>query len=248
MAAAGIASRRKCEVIIQEGRVSVNDEIVTELGRKIEPGRDRVFVDGRPIKQQRTMIVAMNKPKGVVTTMRDERGRKSVADLLPQMDVTLKPVGRLDMNTEGLLLFTNDGELAAQLTHPKHGVWKVYRATVKGEVTDKDLARLRKGLWIQGEDYGRKTAPALAERVKWNAKLGNSEVEISIHEGSKRQVRLMFESVGKPVVSLKRVKFGPIALGKLPSGACRLLSKTEEAQLRKESPSVGRVAPRKVAR
>lgn len=237
MAAAGIASRRKCEEIIQQGRVTVNGDVVRELGTKVDPQKDRVEVDGRPLRKQRTVIVAMNKPKGVVTTMRDERGRPTVSDLLPELDVVVKPVGRLDMNTEGLLLFTNDGELAAKLTHPKFGVWKTYRAVVRGKIEEKSLEKLRKGIWIKNPDddaRGRKTGMAKVKLDRHDSKSDRSILEISIHEGSKHQVRLMLAAVGHPVIELKRIQFGPIVLTKLPPGACRMISKVEEKKLRDE--------------
>lgn len=234
MAAAGVASRRKSEELIQEGRVRVNGEVITELGYKVEPGSDVIEVDGRRLKPQRQIVLAMNKPRGIITTMRDERGRKTVADLLPDLDVVVKPVGRLDKDTEGLLLFTNDGELAARLTHPSSGVAKVYKAIVKGKVSEANLRRLRSGLYIPREIGGRrKTSPARAELVHYNTRRDASTVELEIHEGAKRQVRLMFEAIGNPVIELKRTSIGPITLAKLPPGGCKMLSQHEIARLKK---------------
>lgn len=245
MAAAGIASRRKSEEIIAAGRVKVNGKTVRDMGVSVDLNVDKVQVDGRVLHPQRHLILAMNKPRGVVTTMSDELGRKTVADLLPDMEVTLKPVGRLDKDSEGLLLFTNDGDLSALLTHPKHGVWKAYHVIAKGQVTMRDIEELRRGVWIPIGDAprpgerrrGKKTSPAKAELMFFDPKRGVSGVEISIHEGAKRQVRLMLESLGKDVTELKRTKFGPISLGKLPPGACRMLSKSEETKLRREASS-----------
>jgi len=239
MAAAGVASRRKSEEIIAAGRVKVNGKTVRDMGVLVDLEIDKVQVDGRVLHRQRRLILAMNKPRGVVTTMSDELGRKTVAHLLPDMEVALKPVGRLDKDSEGLLLFTNDGDLAALLTHPKQGVWKTYHVIAKGEVSERDIEELRKGVWIPLGDTprpgerrrGKKTSPARAELMFVDPRRGVSGIEISIHEGAKRQVRLMMESLGKDVTELKRTRFGPISLGKLAPGACRVLSKAEEAKL-----------------
>jgi 23S rRNA pseudouridine2605 synthase len=235
MAAAGIASRRKCEEIIAAGRVRVNGKPVREMGVKVDLSIDVVEVNGKKLRPQRLLLLAMNKPKGVVTTMKDELGRRTVTDLLPELEVTVKPVGRLDKDTEGLLLFTNDGDLAARLTHPRYGVWKTYDAIVDGVLKPADVEKLRKGLWIHlGEEagQGRKTAAAKVTLKYADELRKQSRIEISIHEGAKRQVRLMIEAVGAHVKELKRTHFGPIALGKLPPGACKMLSKVEESKLR----------------
>jgi pseudouridine synthase len=175
----------------------------------------------------------MNKPKGVITTMRDERGRRSVVDLLPDLDVTVKPVGRLDADTEGLLLLTSDGELASRLTHPKYGIWKVYKALATPILSDAQLAKLREGVFIRTETLSRKkTSPSRVRRIGEEPKRDTSTIEIAVHEGAKRQVRLMFEACGARVLSLKRIKYGPIHLGKLTPGQCRVLSATQVSALR----------------
>jgi pseudouridine synthase len=235
MAAAGVASRRKSEEIIAAGRVKVNGRVVREMGVIVDLEADQVEVDGHTIRPQRTVVLAMNKPRGVVTTMRDERGRPQVTDFLPSLDVVVKPVGRLDKDTEGLLLFTNDGELAALLTHPKHSVSKTYRTVVEGMVGAQQVAKLERGIWLPhepGSRAGRKTAPAKIESVGPEERANRTTVEITIREGRKRQVRQMFEAVGHRVLELKRIRFGPIALARLAPGACRMLSKSEIAKLK----------------
>ena len=235
MASAGVASRRKSEEIIAAGRVKVNGRVVREMGVIVDLSEDRVEVDGHTIRAQRAIVLAMNKPRGVLTTMRDERGRPQVTDYLPDLDVVVKPVGRLDKDTDGLLLFTNDGDLAALLTHPRHSVSKTYRAVVEGIVGEPQIAKLRRGIWLPlepGSKAGRKTAPAEIESVGPEMRANRTTVEITIREGRKRQVRNMFEAVGHRVLELKRIRFGPIALGRLAPGACRMLSKSEIAKLR----------------
>lgn len=223
IAQCGVCSRRKAEELIVDGRVSVNGSVVTVLGSKVEEG-DEVKVDGRRIEPEKLVYLAMYKPKGVVTTLSDERGRRTVADLLPRLPSVVKPVGRLDKDTDGLLIFTNDGELARRLTHPSHGTEKEYEATVVGEPDEKDLARLRSGVRIEG----RKTRPAVVESI------GRGKLRIVLKEGWKRQVRLMCEAVGHPVESLRRVRFGPIRLGKMQPGECRALSEREVRALMDE--------------
>jgi len=161
-------------------------------------------------------------------------GRRQVTDLLPDMDVILKPVGRLDKDSEGLLLFTNDGDLAAQLTHPRHSVSKTYRVIVEGILDESKAKKLQGGIWLPFEDGkgGRKTRPAVIESVGPERKADRTTVEISIQEGRKRQIRSMFELLGHRVVELKRIRFGPISLGKLPPGMCKVLTKSDIERLR----------------
>jgi len=167
--------------------------------------------------------LVMNKPVGHVTTMRDPQGRPTVTKFLPKLDATLKPVGRLDMDTEGLLLFTNDGEFANRLTHPRFGVEKEYLANVSGIVDPEALDKLRKGVYIEGG----KTAPAKAAVVHAEEKADRTTLRLVIHEGRKRQVRQMCEAVGHPVITLKRVRIGPVVLRGMARGECRMLGKQE---------------------
>src|SRR4051812_2777654 len=205
LSAAGVASRRLSEELILQGRVSVNGETVRELGTKADPATDEIKVDGRRIKTaQRKRYVLLNKPRGYITTRSDPQGRPTVMDLLQGVKEYVYPVGRLDYDSEGLLLLTNDGELATRLAHPRHEVDKVYQARVRGVPDDHVLDRLAKGVTIDG----RRTAPA---RVRASEPIVRESgehtiVELTIHEGRQRQVRKMFEAVGHPVVRLKRVR------------------------------------------
>lgn len=228
IAAAGIASRRAAEKMILEGRVTVNDATITELGFKV--GEDDVIcVDNRPIAQPKLFYLLMNKPKGIITTMSDPEGRRTVLDLLPDLGATLKPVGRLDKDTEGLLIFTNDGALAQRLTHPKYAVDKEYVVTVRGQASEQALAKLSKGVWIP--EVG-KTQPASVTRVYRDSKTDRTAFHLTLHEGKKRQVRLMCLAIGHPVKELKRVRVGPIELKGQPRGTCRMLTKPEIDALR----------------
>lgn len=228
IAASGLCSRRAAEQLIAEGRVEVNGATISEQGVKVGPG-DEVSVDGQVVFTQKHYYVLMNKPTGYVTTMRDPQGRPTVARLLPDMGVTLKPVGRLDMDTEGLLIFTNDGEFANRLAHPRYQIEKEYQAFVEGKPDDKALKKLREGIHIEG----RRTAPADATLVRYQENRNQSELRLVLHEGRKRQVRLMCESVGHPVLSLKRVRIGSLRLKHMRKGECRLLSKSEVDELKR---------------
>ncbi len=210
-----------------EGRVTVNGQLATELGMKVTDGDD-VRVDGARVHLERKLVVLMNKPKGVVTTMDDPQGRPTVRNLIPDLGVNLRPVGRLDMDTEGLLLLTNDGDLAARLTHPRRGVEKEYEAVVTGTPDEKALESLRKGVFFEGK----RSAPAKAEIVSSDRQGRTSKLRLIIHEGRKRQVRLMCECVGHQVLTLRRVRFGPLRLRGLGPGECRTLGKAEVDQLR----------------
>jgi pseudouridine synthase len=228
IAHSGLCSRRAAEKLIMEGRVEVNGEIVVELGRKVDDD-DEVRVDGQAIGYARQYTILMNKPTGVVTTLRDPQGRPTIAKFLPDYGVQLKPVGRLDMDTEGLLLCTNDGELAHRLTHPRYGIEKEYQAIVRGIPSDEALERLRKGVFIEGG----KTSPAKVDVIHAEPKSETTGLRIVIHEGRKRQVRLMCEAVGHPVISLKRLRVGPLRMKGLRVGEARLLGKKEVDDLRK---------------
>jgi 23S rRNA pseudouridine2605 synthase len=232
LSAAGVASRRLSEELITQGRVAVNGKTVTELGTKADPSVDEIKVDGRRIKtEQRRRYILLNKPRGYITSRSDPEGRPTVMDLMKGVKEYIYPVGRLDYDSEGLLLLTNDGELAARLTHPRHEVEKVYEARVKGVPDDKALARLARGVPIEG----RRTAPAKIRASEPFLK-GSGEqtiVEISIHEGRQRQVRKMFDAVGHPVVRLRRVRIGPITDPDIPPGHWRDLTPQEIDRLQK---------------
>ncbi len=223
---AGLCSRRDAEDWIREGRVMVNGEPVVEMGIKVGPD-DLIEVDGQPIGIPRTTTILMNKPKGYVTTLSDPMGRVTVRDLLPPSSRHLKPVGRLDMDTEGLLLFTNDGDLAHRLSHPRYVVDKEYEAIVSGTPTENGLERLRTGIKLEDG----MTAPA---QIKVNGSDGSStRLTIVIHEGRNRQIRRMFEEIGNPVTALRRVRIAFLTIRKLPKSACRLLGQVEVEQLKK---------------
>ena len=232
LSAAGVASRRLSEELIAQGRVSVNGETVRELGTKADPATDEIKVDGRRIKTaQRKRYVLLNKPRGYITSRSDPQGRPTVMDLMKGVKEYIYPVGRLDYDTEGLLLLTNDGELAARLTHPRHEVDKVYEARVRGVPDAHTLDRLARGVTIEG----RRTSPAKLRASEPIVKESGEQtiVEITIHEGRQRQVREMFDSVGHPVVRLKRVRIGPVDDPHIPPGHWRDLTPQEVAKLQR---------------
>lgn len=228
IAHSGLCSRRTAEQLILEGRVTVNNEPVVVLGTKVTED-DVVAVDGEVLGVARLHTVVLNKPVGIVTTMSDPQGRPTVKRLLPDLGVPLKPVGRLDMDTSGLLLCTNDGELANRLMHPKYGVDKEYEVTVVGVPDEKALGRLAKGVFIEG----RKTAPARVELLHRDPKGATSRLRITVHEGRKRQIRLMCQSVGHPVQKLERTRYAFLRLKGMRPGECRRLGQKEVDQLRK---------------
>jgi len=228
IAASGLCSRRAAEELIRQGRVEVNGQIVVEMGVKVGPD-DTVRVDGAPVGVSKICTLIMNKPVGFLTTLSDPQGRPTVKKLLPKLDAMVKPVGRLDMESDGLLLFTNDGLLAQRLTHPRYGVEKEYHATVSGTPDEKSLNKLREGVYII---EGGKTAPARVKILHTGQKSNTTVLSITIHEGRKRQVRLMCEAIGNPVITLRRVRIGPLILKNLPPGACRLLGKKEVDKLK----------------
>ncbi len=228
LAHAGIASRRASEELILAGTVRVNGKVVRVLGTTVEPSDVVEYGGNRIVLSTEKRYLVMHKPFGVMTTLSDPEGRKTIADVLRSGGVTerLVPVGRLDYDTAGLLLLTDDGDLAHVLTHPRYGVEKTYRATIKGRLAPDALARIANGLRL---DDGR-TAPAKLRVVSTNRMV--SQVDISLHEGRNRQVRRMFEAVGSPVEALVRLKFGPLALGDLPPGALREPTERELKELR----------------
>jgi 23S rRNA pseudouridine2605 synthase len=220
LARAGLGSRRRCEELVAAGRVTVNGEVAA-LGRRVDPAVDRVEVDGTPVVVDSTLVHwLLNKPAGVVTTAHDPQGRRTVLDLVPGTPRVF-PVGRLDYGTEGLLVMTNDGELAQLLSHPSRGIEKEYLAEVDGRPTAATLQRLRRGIEL---DDG-PTAPARVRVVQRHA--ATTAVEIAIHEGRNRQVRRMLEAVGHPVRRLVRVRIGPLADRRLRPGEWRPLTPAE---------------------
>jgi len=230
LSSAGIASRRAAEDLIRQGRVSLNGQVVTELGAKADPARDELRVDGRRVKgAERHRYVLLNKPKGYVTTRSDPRRRPTVLDLLHGVREYVYPVGRLDFDSAGLLLLTNDGDLAARLTHPRHGVEREYHAWLLGVPDEHDLERLRRGITIEGRRTGQAEVEVLhAGRGRHK---GQTRVSLVIREGRNRQVRKMCEAIGHPVVDLDRVRFGPIADSRLKPGGSRDLTPDEVRRL-----------------
>lgn len=226
MAEAGVASRRACEELIRQGRVTVNGETAS-LGRSVEPEQDRVELDGKPVqKEQRRTVILLYKPRGVVSTSSDPEGRRTVQDYFREIPERLYNVGRLDLNSEGLLLMTNDGALANRLTHPRYGVEKTYYAVCDGRLTASEAARLTNG--VELEDGV--TAPARVDAVRMTQR-GDTSFLITIHEGRNRQIRRMLEAVGHRTLRLKRERFGPLSLGTLAPGEWRKLSDEEIKKL-----------------
>jgi pseudouridine synthase len=227
---AGVASRRAAEALILQGRVSINGEPVRTLGVRADPGRDDVRVDGRRVRASaRAVYVLLNKPAGYMSTRRDPQGRPTVLDLLGGIREYVYPVGRLDYDSEGLLLLTNDGALAARLMHPRHGVARVYEAHVRGVPDQRALRRLEQGVIIDG----RRTSPADVElRRRPGRDADRATLILTLREGRNRQVRKMCEAVGHPVVHLRRVRIGPIADRSLEPGRYRRLTAREVEALR----------------
>ena len=222
MALCGVASRRASEELIKNGQVQVNGRVVLEMGTVIDPDKDRVSVDGKTVKPgKKKVYIMLNKPVGIVTSLKDEKGRTVVTDLIEGVDERIYPVGRLDSDTSGLLLLTNDGELAFKLTHPSKRIFKKYIAIVEGLPNKSELERLRNGIKIDG----RVTSKA---KVKVLKNFGEDSIlEIEIFEGRNRQVKKMCEAVNHPVKKLKRVAFGELQLGGLESGNWRFLNEEE---------------------
>ncbi len=228
IARAGLASRRKAEEMILEGRVTVNGKVVTELGTKADPERDHIKVDGKLIRSGTELVyILLYKPKGVMTTVSDPQGRPTVIDLLgKKVRQRVYPVGRLDYHSEGLLLLTNDGQLAAHLTAPKSHVEKAYHVKVNGYLTPEQEEKFRSGVPI----HGRRTAPAGLRLLKRGA---NPWYEVTLTEGRTRQIRLMFQHFGRLVEKIKRVRLGFLTLGKLKPGEFRTLTPREVERLRR---------------
>ncbi len=228
LALCGVASRRKCEEIILAGRVAVDGRTVDQLGAQVEEGQ-RVTLDGAPVAPEaRKRYILYYKPVGEVTTVSDDRGRATVLDRFAgEVPERIYPVGRLDYDSEGLLLLTNDGELAQRLLHPRGEVDKVYIARVTGSVSPQDVRRLCEGVALPGD--ARPTAPAQVSVVR--RETFATVAQVTIHEGRNRQVRRMFEAVGHRVLALRRVRFGPLALGALRPGQWRELTQDEVQKL-----------------
>jgi pseudouridine synthase len=229
LAQAGVASRREADRMITQGRVSLNGEMVESLGTLIDEKTDKVRVDGKRIKSDTSHIyLLLNKPSGYLVTVKDPFQRPTIMDLLPSLKKRIYPVGRLDFDSEGLLLLTNDGDLAHRLMHPRFRVKKEYLIMVKIKPDSSSLVRLEKGIYLDGK----KTAPAKI-RILSTTKRG-TRIKVELHEGRKRELRRMFEAVGHNVLSLKRVSFGSLSLGGLKKGQWRYLTREELARLKKD--------------
>ena len=252
LANSGVASRRKCEELILAGRVKVNGEIVTELGRKIDIDKDVVRFDDKEIKQQKNKVyILLNKPIGYVTTMKDQFNRDSVIDLV-KINERVVPVGRLDMYTSGALILTNDGDFVEKVTHPRNEIEKTYNVTLAGKVTNEDVEKLRNGVEINIENdnakynnkYNEKyndnninkklykTGKAKVKILKIDEEKSISRLQITIHEGKNREIRKMCEAIGKKVIALHRAKIGNITVKDLPLGKWRYLKQSEVDRLR----------------
>lgn len=248
LANAGVASRRVIEQYIVEGRIRVNGSVVTELGRRIDPENDLVDVDGTAVQLDTgKRYVMLNKPTGVVSTMKDENGRPDLRRFTKDYEERLYNVGRLDAETSGLLILTNDGDLAHVLAHPSFGVTKVYIAKVEGVVTAQTIAKLTKGIELEDGVIAADKARLLDASTGSATRAGSSLVELTLHSGRNRIVRRMLAAVGHPVTELVRRQFGPLHLGTLPAGKSRELTKIELGALltlsRQDSPAEGASNP-----
>ncbi|MDU1202621.1 MAG: pseudouridine synthase [Clostridiales bacterium] len=229
IALCGVASRRKAEELILAGKVKVNDNIVTELSYQVDEENDVVKVDDKIIKEENKLVyILLNKPEGYITTVKDQFDRESVLDLVTDIKERVYPIGRLDYETSGLLLLTNDGDLTYKLTHPKHEVDKTYVARVKGKLTPDEIKMFKSGLKI--EDYV--TAPAKLKVIRYDEKTNVSLLEIKIHEGKNRQVRKMCKAINHPVLRLKRTAMGKIRIGECEIGKYRYLTEDEVKYLK----------------
>ncbi len=229
LAEKGIASRRKCEEYILQGLVKVNGNIVTQLGTKIDPTKDKIIFKDQELTNQKEkkVYILLNKPIGYVTTVKDQFDRDTVLDLVKIKNTRLVPVGRLDMYTSGAILLTNDGEFVYQITHPKHEIEKTYTVTIKGDITLKEIEELKNGVMIDNK----LTKQAKVKILKKDEEKKTTRLEITIHEGRNRQIRKMCEAIGKPVLALHRSKIGMLSVKDLKIGTWRYLTKEEVKQL-----------------
>lgn len=227
IAHAGIASRRKAEELIIEGKVKVNGQVIRELGTKVTAS-DSIEVNGIKIEKEKKVYFLLYKPRGVISAVSDDRGRKTVVDLFPHVEERIFPVGRLDYETSGVLLLTNDGDFSNLLTHPRYNIDKTYVAKIKGLPRREDLKKLERGIMLEDG----KTAPAKVKVLSSDREQGKSIIAITIHEGRNRQVRRMFEAIGYPVLKLKREQFAFLGLHGLNAGESRELTAHEVKQLR----------------
>ena len=228
MAHAGVGSLRACERLIAEGKVTVNGERVTQMGTDIDPEKDIVVCRGKKVEDTgRKVTVLLNKPEGYITTAKDQFGRPSVVELVKVEGLRLYPVGRLDYQTTGALLLTNDGDLTQALTHPRHHIAKTYLAIMKGQVTGEEIERLKKGVTL---DDGYHTKPAKARLTGMSGR--DSKVELTIYEGKNHQVRRMAKAIGHPVLRLQRISVGGLTLGNLKPGQYRELTEQEVRELK----------------
>jgi 23S rRNA pseudouridine2605 synthase len=231
MAAAGAGSRRQCEEYIVQGRVSVDGRVVRELGTKVDPDACEVRLDGERLRITARVYYMVNKPQGVITTCDDEMRRPSVVDLVGGTDKRIFPVGRLDAQSTGLVLLTNDGELAQRLTHPRYEVQKTYEVRMKGWVADELVARMKKGVWLSD---GRATIEGV-EITRRRPTV--TDMRVTLHEGKNREIRRVMARLGHPVITLKRLSIGPLSLGELEEGRHRKLTSTEIDMLKRMAQS-----------
>ncbi len=229
LAQCNIASRRKCEEYILQKKVMVNGKIVDKLGEKVNPNKDRICFEGRRVQEEKNKIyILLNKPIGYVTTTKEQFDRQTVFDLLPNISTRVVPVGRLDMYTSGALILSNDGNFVYTVTHPKHEIEKTYQVTIKGSISEEELEPLKKGINI--EDY--QTKPAKVKIMKIEKEQNISRVKVIIHEGRNRQVRKMFQAIGKNVIALHRSAIGNISVKNMKIGQWRYLTKEEVESLK----------------
>ena len=226
LANAGIASRRKCEEYIIQGKVKVNGKVVTQLGIKINPEQDEIYFNDKKVesKKEEKIYILLNKPIGYVTTAKDQFNRPTVLDLIKGIDERIVPVGRLDMYTSGALILTNDGDFVYKITHPKNEITKTYTVTLIGIVNEKDVEQLENGVKL---DTGFITSPAIVKILKTDYEKNNSRLEITIHEGKNREIRKMCEAIGKKVIALHRTKIANLTVKDLKIGEWRYLTKKE---------------------